>query len=171
MALRLTFDGTTDPDFWHVTQSISVTPGVTLTLGAWLRTESLTQPVWLEAQGGHGPHRWSAASPSVAGTTDWQWVQVTFAVPDEVGGVTVGPARAASGAPISGTLWVDGVALCALPDGADMVDVSLIQAAAEHWHRRWGTSGFEGQWDWDGDGEITVVDVMQLAARWESGCR
>jgi len=171
LSLRLTFDGTTDPDFWHVTQGISVTPGVTLTLGAWLRAENLTQPLWLEARGGHGPHRWSVASPSVVGTTDWQWVQVTFAVPDEVGSVAVGPARATSGAPINGSLWVDGVALCALPEGAATVDAALLQAAAVHWQQRWGMPGFEGQWDWDGDGVITVVDVMKLAAAWGQTCR
>jgi|GEM_PF-5727469 len=55
-------------------------------------------------------------------------------------------------------------------DHSGQVDVADIQAVANHWHQHAGDPGWDVRFDVNGDGVITIVDIMQVSAAWGSTC-
>ncbi len=50
------------------------------------------------------------------------------------------------------------------------VGVEDIQVLVAHWRQRAGEPGWDGRFDLDGDGDVDIVDIMQVATRWGSTC-
>jgi hypothetical protein len=49
-------------------------------------------------------------------------------------------------------------------------DILDIQAIASRWQQRVGDSGWDSRFDLDGDGTITIADIMHVAAAWATTC-
>jgi len=49
-------------------------------------------------------------------------------------------------------------------DGAD------LQMLAAHWREHPGDPGWDPRFDFDGDGVVTVADIMRVAAAWGNTC-
>lgn len=53
------------------------------------------------------------------------------------------------------------------PAGVDAADV---QAVAGNWRRRAGDLGWDPRLDLDGDGDVDILDILRVAARWGQTC-
>lgn len=51
-----------------------------------------------------------------------------------------------------------------------VVDITAITPVAARWAGRQGQSGYDAQYDFDHNGVIDILDVMQVAARWGRPC-
>lgn len=71
--------------------------------------------------------------------------------------------------------WVDELRLvdaqvCPDFDASGQVDLADIGAAAGHWRSLPGSSGWDARFDLDRDDDVDVVDVMAVAAMWQTDC-
>lgn len=53
-------------------------------------------------------------------------------------------------------------------DGSGQVTVDDIQAVAGHWNQRWGDPGWDDRFDLDHNWRVDMLDIMRVAAAWES---
>jgi inhibitor of cysteine peptidase len=51
-------------------------------------------------------------------------------------------------------------------DCSGSVDVADIQAVANSWRCKQGEACYQAEYDIDGDGIVTIVDIMRMAAEW-----
>ncbi|MFQ5593417.1 MAG: hypothetical protein ACE5HA_04645 [Anaerolineae bacterium] len=71
--------------------------------------------------------------------------------------------------------WVDELRLVAARpcpdfDASELVDLDDIQATAARWGADSGDPGWDARFDLDGDGDVDVIDVMRVAAAWQTWC-
>ena len=120
-ALRVTFDGRSNPSFRDACHLGTVEPSTSYRFSAWVRARDLSTD-----QGVHfviaGPGGAAAlATKDVLGTTDWQQITADWASPAGSREVTVCLARLQSDQSdnkIRGTLWLDDVALVPVARGS-----------------------------------------------------
>lgn len=130
-SLRIDFSGGQDPNFWHVSQDIPVTPDTDYVLSYFVRTESITSKsgpiVSLESIDGSSEAYFVATPPDarLVGTADWTYVEIPFHSRPIGQSMRLRIRRSGSGldryAPdqygvIQGSVWYDGFNLALAPD-------------------------------------------------------
>jgi alpha-L-arabinofuranosidase len=120
-SLRITFDGSADVAYWHIGQEVPVEPNTTYSLQGYLRVEDIRafSSIRLAVQDGResGWEKLYESTTDLYATQDWTPVSLTFTTLADTGAVIVLATRSGMEGrfPISGTAWVDDVALVRLP--------------------------------------------------------
>lgn len=120
-ALRLAFDGKSNPQFGGMWQDVPVTPGASYVLHAKVKAAHITSASGPRLAVRGIPQRnrdgacalW-AATPDWKLSSPWTDVRIPFRVPDDCDGVRILVARQSTSAPnkfLGGELWVDDVRL------------------------------------------------------------
>ncbi|MCC6587594.1 MAG: hypothetical protein IT168_12930 [Bryobacterales bacterium] len=114
-SLRLTFPGTENLSYAHVTQAVPVSPGL-YSLTAWVRSEGLTtdEGPRLEVIDAANPSRLSVASPPITGTRTWSPLTLNLSIPSATRLIQARIVRYPSvrfDSKIAGTLWIDRLVL------------------------------------------------------------
>jgi alpha-L-arabinofuranosidase len=120
-SLRITFDGSEDMGYWHVSQSVPVEPNTTYYLQGYLRVEDIRafSSIRLAVQDGResGWEKMYVSTADLYATQGWTPVSVTFTTLADTSTIQVVVTRGSMDGqfPISGTAWVDDVVLVRLP--------------------------------------------------------
>lgn len=114
-ALRITFLGTVNVDYSHVSQTAYIWPG-RYRFRALVRTQGLTtdQGILLRLVDPERPGRVFAETEQLTGTNDWKPFEAVFAVPARTNLVSVRVCRPRSrkfDSKIQGHVWIDAVSL------------------------------------------------------------
>lgn len=114
-SLRVSFDGTKNLAYGHVSQRAAVRPGWWV-LEAWVRVEGITtdEGVGLRVIDVAAPRRLDARTETVTGTHGWRALRARFAVGSGTSAVQVAVVRNPSlkfDNRLGGTVWIDAVSL------------------------------------------------------------
>jgi len=117
-SLRVEFDGTNNVDFRHVFEYVAVAPGTHYHFSAFARTEKIStdRGIGFEILEVRHPERVQVATAELTGTSSWTPLEADFVTGPETHVVKITLRRVASWKfdnKLSGTVWVDDVALTA----------------------------------------------------------
>ena len=117
-SLRVEFDGSNNVDFRHVFEYVAVAPGTHYHFSAFARTEKIStdRGIGFEILEVRHPERVQVATAELTGTSSWTPLEADFATGPETHVVKITLRRVASWKfdnKLSGTVWVDDVALTA----------------------------------------------------------
>lgn len=84
--------------------------------------------------------------------------------------VTRQGAGSAGAEDVSSTAAALTTATCPDFGGDDRVDTADVQAVASRWRQRTTDPGWDAAFDRDGSGQITITDIMAVAAAWGATC-
>lgn len=120
-SLRITFDGSADVSYWHVSQEVPVEPNTSYRLEGYLRVNGIRafNSIRLAVQDGRemGWEKLYESTADLYADQDWTLVSVTFITLPDTRTIRVVVTRGGMEGrfPISGTAWIDNVALVRLP--------------------------------------------------------
>jgi hypothetical protein len=115
-SLRIDFDSTENPYFWHVFQYVRVEPETRYHFSGYMRVEGITSdsgPAF-EIYDAYDMKRLYLSGDSLIGTSDWSLQQFHFKTPPSTGLLVVRVGRRPSqkiANKIGGTVWVDKISL------------------------------------------------------------
>jgi hypothetical protein len=114
-SLGVSFDGNHNPEATIAQQVVRVTPGRWYSLGAYIKTSSITTRNGISLQvWGHKCQGLNKKTDSVTGTTFWKNISLDFQAPAQCKAVVVSVSRSRSDKldnMIKGTAWIDAITM------------------------------------------------------------